>query len=287
EVPEEIVPDSEITIVVSLNSEGTPVPGETISLLYILNYSDGSTPQQTSLTLITGTDGTATSDIQIPVDASHIEIWAAFEGSREAWNAESDHQEREIKIETTEPPPPLFSDPMTITLVGGVSAVALVFVLVRRRRSIGGKTTSSAVDLSTTTATTTSSLGASSSYSIVSDGVLKVSDVSESLSEILGISREDVSSYSKYISSLGIATTVTLAIKASRKDKTQDGNLDIDRVSALLKTSTSGLTRGEISEKLKLSSKKIREIVKEMLDSGDFVEVPDGRKRRIVLKPKD
>jgi hypothetical protein len=282
-LPSEILPSTEITVTVYLHAGGTPVPGQSINLLYVLSLSDESHPLS-NLTLVTGSDGTVSALIQISEDAVNIEVWAVYQGSREAWAIESDHADIEIEQESTEPSGPLTVDPVTITLVGGTSAGALVLVLIRKRRGIGSRTSTAAISAAASVAPSIGDSVAQMGYGMAADGSVRVPDISDSVSEFLGLSSEDASSYATYLSGLGIVTTVTIASKSRTKKKPLDKQKTSDRMKELLRSSSTGLTRAEIADSLNISIRKTRELVSELLKSGEFEEIQKGRRRMIKFK---
>ncbi len=285
-LPEEIATDSDIPLSVTMFVGTTPASGRSITIWYNLTFANGRTEDNSEMAQI-GSDGIASIQIHIQVDVIQLNAWATFDGAIDAWSVTSDTVHVEVDALPTETTGIVPPNPLTLTIVTGSSVgLIVVLILVRKRRSVGIGATSISTATTTLPISSLPDSHSTSAYRMTTDGVVNVPDIVESLSEVLDIAPEEVPIYESFIAGAGIATTISISTRSKKKQTKNLATDDALRVRELLRKAREGMTRAEISEALNINIRKVRDAVKELLESDEsIIEIKDGKRRKVLFKP--
>jgi len=148
-VAEQVQAGSSTNVSVSVTEDGEPVSGINVTVTIVIEFDEGE-PQVIVESAISNSGGLLTIVLNIPSDASELEVSASFQGSISEFPVQTSVSFVDVTQASTGTGTPIVADPLTIGVVaGGVSLPILALAFRRRRR--GGDRVSAPVSVAAVT----------------------------------------------------------------------------------------------------------------------------------------
>ncbi len=136
-VVDQVQAGSNINVSIAVTEDGQPIVGKYVTISIVVHLSDGG--QQIIVeSVITDVDGLALITLEVPDDATELEISVSFQGSISEWPAKTSTQYFDVIPAGTSTGSPIIADPFIISIVVGGISFPFLALLFRRRRKGGG-----------------------------------------------------------------------------------------------------------------------------------------------------
>ena len=140
-VVEQIQAGSNINVSITLTEDDQPVAGIYVTITIVVHFSEGG--QQIIVEgVTTDVNGFVLVTLEVPIDASDLEVSARFQGSISEWPAEASVVLVDVTPVGTGTGAPIIADPLIIGIVTVGISLPILALSFRRRRRGSGRVTS-------------------------------------------------------------------------------------------------------------------------------------------------